>query len=256
MPGQLDTLEEELARIRNVGVSPVTRLLWKHGSEFITDWVRSICQGNSRVLDVGCGTAGYLVSLTSDTTSECCGMDPLIEVSLKPAKDNVDEKGLAVHLICATGEFIPFRDETFDVVLVFSTLQHVANQDKVLLEIRRVLKPEGRLLLSVPQRKGINSARLLAARMLQRIRACESFFTMDFSSGDLIRILNKNGFQMVKMHGRNFSPMFFPGFLSILLKLHQDSAVMKLMEFSDVLADRTPFLASNLVALCAKEKDG
>ncbi len=255
MPGQLDTLEKELTRIRNVGISPITSLLWKHDSDFITDWVKSLCQGNSRVLDVGCGRAGYLIALASDTVSECYGIDPLIEVSLKPARDVVNEKGLALHLICAAGESIPFRDEAFNIVLVLSTLQHVANQNEVLLEIRRVLKPEGRLLLSVPQRKGINSARLLAANFLQWIRSRGSSYTMDFSAGDLTRILNKNGFQMLKMRGRKFTPIFFPGFLSVLLKLHQDKAVVKLIEFSDFLAERWYFLASNLVTLCAKEQE-
>lgn len=255
MPGELDVLEKELTRIRNDGVNAATQLLWKHDRDFITECASSICHDNFRVLDVGCGRAGYLVSLIGEEANEGYGIDPLLEVSLKPAKVIVDEHGLAVHLLCATGENIPFRDGTFDTALVLSTLQHVENQDKVLLEIRRVLKPGGRLLVTVPQRRGIYSARRLAAKTLQAVRSQEDIFTMDFSSGSLLEILNRNGFSVIKLHGRKFLPIMLPGFLSFLLKLDKENAVIKIMGFSDMLADRAHFLASNLVALCAKEKD-
>lgn len=150
MSGQLDALEEELAKIRSSGISPATRLLWKHSGDFITECAKSVSHDNSRILDVGCGQGGYLVSLAGETRNECYGIDPLLEVSLNPAQRGAKEHGVDIHLLCAVGESIPFWDETFDAVLAISTLQHVANQNEVLLEIGRVLKPGGRLLVSVP----------------------------------------------------------------------------------------------------------
>jgi len=255
MPGQLTTLEEELTRIRNGGVSSVTRLLWNHERDFITGCARSICRRNSSILDIGCGRAGYLVSLVGEEGIQGYGIDPLLEVSLKPAKKNVDEQGLAVHLLCGAGEYIPFRDESFDTALALSTLQHVDNQDKVLLEIRRVLKPGGRLLVSVPQRRGIYSVRRLVAKTLQAVKSQEDLFTMDFSAVNLVKILNRNGFSVLIMYGRKFLPVMLPGFLSFLLKLHKENAVIKIIELLDMIADREYFLASNLIVLCAKEID-
>ena len=217
MSSQLDALEKELVNIRSGGISPITQLLWKHDGDFITGWARTISQGNSRVLEVGCGKGGYLVSLAS-AGNESYGIDPLSKVSLSFAKEMAKEQDVDIHLLCAAGENIPFQDESFDVVLLISTLQHVVNQKEVLLEIRRVLKPGGRLLVSVPQLRGVYSARRLAAKVKGAIQARKDFFTMDFDSKRLRDILTESGFTILKMRGRKFLPILLPGLLSVLLK--------------------------------------
>lgn len=253
MPSQLDALEEELARIRMGGISPITRLLWKHEEDFITEYSREICQGNSKVLDVGCGQGGYLVSLAKEAGNECYGIDPLLKVSLLPALRRATENNVNVQFICGAGENIPFQDGIFDVVLLNSTLQHVANQNQVLHEIKRVLKPDGQLLVSVLQRRGIYSARRFAAEIIRKVQTRETFFTMDFNLKSFKDILTENGFTICKLRGRKFLPILFPSLLSVFLKINKDDIVMKMIELSDSLADKVYFLASTLIALCQKE---
>lgn len=53
------------------------------------------------------------------------------------------------HLIIL-GEKLPILDQTFDLVLLLDVLEHVAEPDFVLGEIRRLLTPNGRLIISVP----------------------------------------------------------------------------------------------------------
>ena len=77
---------------------------------------------------------------------------------------------------------------------------------------------------------------------------------MDFDAKSLRKILTGSGFAILKVRGRQFLPILLPGLLSVLLKLHRDGMVMKIIGISDSLADRAHFLASSLVALCAKEK--
>ena len=48
------------------------------------------------------------------------------------------------------GEPLPIADETFDAVFSLSTLEHVYELDDTLEELHRVLKPDGRLILSIP----------------------------------------------------------------------------------------------------------
>lgn len=51
-------------------------------------------------------------------------------------------------------EVLPFEDNIFDDVVASHSLEHVLNVDSVLAEASRVLKPTGRILAIVPQRKG------------------------------------------------------------------------------------------------------
>lgn len=50
----------------------------------------------------------------------------------------------------ASAESLPFKDKTFDVVCAFEIIEHVKEDKKALNEIFRVLKSDGRLILSVP----------------------------------------------------------------------------------------------------------
>lgn len=52
--------------------------------------------------------------------------------------------------IAGDGRTLPFKEQTFDVVVANSVLTHVANLERPIEEIARVLKPAGRLLASVP----------------------------------------------------------------------------------------------------------
>ncbi len=64
---------------------------------------------------------------------------------------DVDPRGLQPgHGVCASALALPFRDRTFEVVGAFDVVEHCEPEDRALAELRRVLVPGGRLLLSVP----------------------------------------------------------------------------------------------------------
>lgn len=94
-------------------------------------------QLSGRLLDVGCGTKPYrpLFKVT-----EYVGLDIDSESTRK--------RGVADYLY--DGGKFPFADESFDSILCNQVLEHVFNPDEFLGEINRVLKPGGRLLLTVP----------------------------------------------------------------------------------------------------------
>ena len=90
-----------------------------------------------RLLDVGCGT-GFLLSLVHDLFTNVDGVDAtpamLERVDLTPGNITVRE-GLAEHL--------PFDDGIMDMVTAYSFLDHLADHQPVLSEMRRVLRPGG-----------------------------------------------------------------------------------------------------------------
>ncbi|RYP85350.1 class I SAM-dependent methyltransferase [Nocardioides guangzhouensis] len=56
----------------------------------------------------------------------------------------------AGHGVCGTATALPFRDRTFDVVAAFDVVEHCQDEARAVAELHRVLRPGGRLLLSVP----------------------------------------------------------------------------------------------------------
>lgn len=64
---------------------------------------------------------------------------------------DVDPRGLvAGEGVCASAVALPFADETFDVVGAFDVLEHCEPEQVAMAELVRVLRPGGRLLMSVP----------------------------------------------------------------------------------------------------------
>jgi SAM-dependent methyltransferase len=63
---------------------------------------------------------------------------------------DIDPRGLQPGGVCGSALALPFRSESFDVVAAFDVLEHCEPESQVLAELRRVLVPGGRLLLSVP----------------------------------------------------------------------------------------------------------
>jgi SAM-dependent methyltransferase len=92
---------------------------------------------SGRLLDVGCGSKPYQALFAVDAY---IGLDIDSEASRKG--------GIADHFY--EGDTFPFADASFDSVLCNQVLEHVFNPDKFLGEIVRVLKPGGKLLLTVP----------------------------------------------------------------------------------------------------------
>ncbi|MCQ8117282.1 class I SAM-dependent methyltransferase [Methylomonas rosea] len=89
------------------------------------------------ILDVGCGTKPYkqLFNFSAYT-----GLD--IDSTCSRSR------GIADYLY--DGKRFPFDDASFDAVLCNQVFEHVFNPDEFLEQINRVLKPNGRLLLTVP----------------------------------------------------------------------------------------------------------
>jgi ubiquinone/menaquinone biosynthesis C-methylase UbiE len=103
-----------------------------------------LAQASGRVLEVGGGTganlAHYGPAVTSLTITE-----PEVPM-LKRLERRVRTQETGVIVLRAPAEDLPFDDDTFDVVVSTLVLCGVDDQPRAVREIRRVLRPEGRLL--------------------------------------------------------------------------------------------------------------
>jgi SAM-dependent methyltransferase len=63
---------------------------------------------------------------------------------------DIDIRGLRPGGVCASATALPFPDSTFDVVAAFDVIEHIDPERAVVGELCRVLRPGGRMLVSVP----------------------------------------------------------------------------------------------------------
>lgn len=97
------------------------------------------------VFEIGCG-GGYNQALyDTDAVTSFAGIDPNASL-LETARARAREKGWETDIREGKGEAIPFKDGAFDTIVCTYTMCSVDDQAKVLSEMRRVLKPGGRLL--------------------------------------------------------------------------------------------------------------
>ncbi|HSW34249.1 MAG TPA: class I SAM-dependent methyltransferase [Steroidobacteraceae bacterium] len=98
-----------------------------------------------RVLEVGIGTGLNLEHYDKSRIEQIVGLDPGLEMHPQ-ARRRSQRAGIEVELVGLSAERIPHDDETFDTVLVTYTLCTIDDPVSALKEMRRVLKPGGRLI--------------------------------------------------------------------------------------------------------------
>lgn len=151
-----------------------------------------------RVLEVGCGPGRYaamLQTLGHDVTA----VDPFSF----PEWNSVKARGNAVFMDGVKAEALPFPDQSFDHVTCIGTLLYVDDVEKSLAEMRRVLRPGGRLLI-----RTVNSGNRFTRRTGQKLDpASKHLFTLP----ELVKRCEDAGFEVSNQFMFGCLPAFSPG---------------------------------------------
>ena len=154
------------------------------------------------VLELGCGGAQWSIALAG-LGSRAVGLDQSL-VQLKHAVDNREAAGATVLLVAASGEAVPFRNASFDVVLSDHGAVSFCPPDVTVPEVARLLRPGG--LLAFCQTTPLLYLTWDERRQRQDTRLHRSYFglgrldlgdgTVDFQipHGEWFRLFREHGF--------------------------------------------------------------
>lgn len=96
-----------------------------------------------RICDIGCGCHFALLKNISNISKECIGIDKKVP---NMSFSNINIKRMFLN------ESLPLKDESVDIVTMLATLEHFENEEEILKEVFRILRPQGSLLLTVPSK--------------------------------------------------------------------------------------------------------
>ncbi len=122
--------------------------LWaEHFSRYA--FARRFASGK-RVIDIGCGT-GYGTAELAREAARAVGVDVNAEAVAYAAAHY--GSGPNTNYLAASASALPFADASFDLATVFEVIEHLSDWRTLLAEARRVLRPDGVLLISTPNKR-------------------------------------------------------------------------------------------------------
>jgi SAM-dependent methyltransferase len=158
-----------------------------------------------RVLDLGCG-AGRFVAALRDAGADPVGVE-IAEAALERARENAP--GADLRLLEDDGS-LPLEHGSVDLVWCSEVLEHVADTEHLLLEVRRVLRPGARLLVTVPFHGRVKSALIALLRFDEHFDPAGQHLRF-YTRSSLARTLDEAGFDDVRVRPWGGAPPVWIG---------------------------------------------
>jgi 2-polyprenyl-3-methyl-5-hydroxy-6-metoxy-1,4-benzoquinol methylase len=154
-----------------------------------------------RVLDLGCGLGGFLDELRG------LGFEVYAADMDHESLRYCESRGMtrAAEVDCYS---LPYPDNCFDWVTLFDVVEHIEHDDRIMDEVCRVLKPGGRVMLSVPAYQFLYANNDRVARHYRR-----------YTRGSIERLMENAGFVVQRNTYSNvlLSPLIITTVLALKL---------------------------------------
>jgi len=147
-----------------------------------------------KVLDIGAGI-GNISSMCCDLGAEVVATDYSPSMIMKIRERHRGRFGV---LACEANS-LPFCSNHFDVVLLLDVIEHLYKVEETISEIRRVMKPGGKFIITTPKRgfSVDNFHRIIKKELYLRIKKPFEFEVHLFKPQELINILRDGGFELI-----------------------------------------------------------
>ena len=163
------------------------------------------------MIDIGCGHEAPILNAVKIDTCLKVGID------LNPVLRS--DKAPAVKLVRADCSKIPFADNTFDLAISRSVLEHLTDPDTVFHEVQRILAPKGIFIFITPNRWDyVSIASTLIPNKLHPIivrrltgRNEEDTFPTQYKANSTLKlksIANSSGFEVIRLDSLREHPHY------------------------------------------------
>ncbi len=165
------------------------------------DFGRLHLMPGERVLDLGCGEGRHAITAWLAAPVDVVGVDLSVKDLATAAEratefDGDAEGGRTLRWVRGSGLTLPFADASFDKVICAEVLEHVPDYQRMLAEVRRVLKPGGMLVVSVPR----FVPEWVCWQLSDAYHQVEGGHVRIFRSSDLCRAVEYQGFRRFHRH--------------------------------------------------------
>lgn len=146
-----------------------------------------------RVLEVACGT-GIITLGLADRIENIEGVDFSVEM-VAIARKKADKSGVKVRFLVQDACNLQYEPDSFDTVIIANTLHIMPEPEKALAEVKRVLKPDGRLIAPTYIHAGNIKAAIFSRLMsLGGFRAYHKWTWQSYNT-----FLENNGYAIVEI---------------------------------------------------------
>ena len=235
-------------------VYPDTAFVFHKMTQVTLDMAQS--RQGFHVLDIGCGR-GIDAAIVDKNGARVVGLEPS-KIMISKARDLLASRhpdGVGVHLVRGLGEELPFRSDSFDVVVCKGALDHFFDPMRSVREMRRILQPEGVAIIALANYESL-SCKLakaihffLTPASFRRIEIMPIWETPPDHTYkfDYLRLMCLVGTQFEVVECRGVSLLWcFPGWGRLLSSLSPNLSAI-ILHILDRIAARLPLISDVIV---------
>ncbi|MBD2743810.1 3-demethylubiquinone-9 3-O-methyltransferase [Coleofasciculus sp. FACHB-1120] len=156
-----------------------------------------------QALDVGCG-GGFTCEFMAKRGVKVSGIDQSAKC-IQQAQDHASLSGLQIDYQHGYSENLPYRANTFDIVVCVDVLEHVADLRQTISEIHRILKPNGLFLFDTINKTFLSKFIMiwLLENILQEIPRGIHDWNQFIKPQELTTLMHSQGFSSIEIKGFN-----------------------------------------------------